>query len=71
MSREDILQYLDVDNAALDALLTELEGQGLVKLYRTKKGIGLAKATYDGLKKAYPKEYYRWFPTWIDEKRIF
>ena len=36
-----------------------------------KKGIGLAKATYDGLKRAFPKEYYRWFPKWVDENRKF
>jgi len=42
-----------------------------VKLYRSKKGIELAKATYEGLNKAHPLEYYRWFPSWVDESRIF
>lgn len=71
MAREDLLQCLDIDDDDADRFLTELEKEGLVKLYRTKKGIMLAKATYDGLKKARPKEYYRWFPNWADEKRIF
>ncbi len=36
--------------------------------YRTKKGIELAKATYEGLDRAHPKEYYRWFPGWIKDR---
>jgi hypothetical protein len=71
MSRGDIAQYLDVDDARLDSLLEELEKKGFAKLYRTKKGISLAKATYDGLSKAHPKEYYRWFPAWVTQDRRF
>jgi alkylation response protein AidB-like acyl-CoA dehydrogenase len=71
MSRDDIMQYLDVDDDLLDALLTALEKKGLAKLYRTKKGIMLAKATYDGLSQAHPKEYYRWYPGWVTQDRRF
>jgi alkylation response protein AidB-like acyl-CoA dehydrogenase len=71
MSREDITQYLDADDTRLDELLTTLEAKGLVKLYRTKKGITLAKATYEGLSHAHPKEYYRWFPAWANQDSIF
>ena len=71
MSRDDITQYFDEDGVRLDSLLEELEKKGLANLYRTKKGISLAKATYDGLKKAHPKEYYRWFPAWVTEDRRF
>ena len=56
---------------ASDEALAGLEARGLVKLYRTKKGISLAKATYEGLKQAHPKEYYRWYPAWAGEDRIF
>ena len=71
MSLEDIAQYFESDNPRLGSLLTELEKKGFARLYRTKKGISLAKATYDGLKKAHPKEYYKWFPEWMTEDRIF
>jgi hypothetical protein len=73
MSREDILEQYDTDDATLDDLLTSLEKQGLAKLYRKGKGIELAKATYDGLDRAHPPEYYRWFPEWITrgKDRIF
>ena len=71
MSLDDIGQYLEADEGSLGSLLTDLETKGLAKLYRTKKGISLAKATYDGLKKAHPKEYYKWFPGWMTEDRRF
>ena len=71
MSREDIMEAFDVDEATLDGLLTSLESQGLAALYRTKKNIALAKATYNGLDKAHPPEYYRWYPPWADKDRIF
>jgi alkylation response protein AidB-like acyl-CoA dehydrogenase len=71
MSREDIKDCFDADDARLDELLGALEKQGLAKLYRTKKGIELVKATYDGLNKAHPPEYYRWFPSWVTEDRRF
>ena len=71
MSREDIKEVFDVDDAKLDEVLLALEDKGLVKLYRGKKGIALAKATYEGLSKAYPLEYYKWFPSWIKQENIF
>ena len=71
MSREDLKEYFDISDAGLDEVLTALESKGLTKLYRTKKGITLAKATYEGLNRAHPKEYYRWFPTWASQDRIF
>ncbi len=71
MSREDIKESFEVDNARLDELLLSLERKGLVKLYRDKKGIALSKATYDGLKKANPPEYYQWFPHWVKKDDVF
>jgi len=71
MSREDIKEYFDVDDDKLDEVLIAMESKKLVKLNRDKKGIALAKATYEGLKKAFPLEHYRWFPSWIQEDYIF
>ena len=71
MSREDIRDFFDTDDAGLDEILSALEKKGLAKLYRTKKGIELVKATYEGLNKAHPPEYYRWFPSWVTEDRRF
>ena len=71
MSLADLKEAFDVEEGRLEALLSALESEGLVKLYRTKKGIELAKATYEGLSKAYPPEYYRWYPSWATKDRIF
>jgi alkylation response protein AidB-like acyl-CoA dehydrogenase len=71
MTIEDLMDHFDCNTAELDKILTTLEQKKLVKLLRSKNGIQLAKATYEGLKKANPLEYYRWFPSWVDEKRKF
>ena len=71
MSREDIKEHFEVDDEPLDELLMALETKGFVKLNRDKKGIALAKATYDGLNKAFPLEHYKWFPNWVGEDRTF
>ncbi|MBW1801057.1 MAG: acyl-CoA/acyl-ACP dehydrogenase [Deltaproteobacteria bacterium] len=71
MALEDIMQFFDVENDKLEQCLLSLEEEGLVKLYRDKKGIALAKATYEGLNRAYPLEHYQWFPDWVTEENIF
>ena len=71
MSRADLKESFEVEDAKLDEVLLALERKGWVKLYRDKKGINLSKATYDGLKEANPLEYYRWFPSWVKEDNIF
>jgi alkylation response protein AidB-like acyl-CoA dehydrogenase len=71
MSLDDIKELFDVEEAKLGDILHSLEKKGLVRLFRDRKGIALVKATYDGLKEAYPQEYYRWFPPWVKENNIF
>lgn len=71
MSVADMREHFDAEKGRLEEVLLALENEGLVKLYRSKKGIELAKATYDGLNKAHPAEYYRWYPSWITKDRIF
>ncbi|MCF8062233.1 MAG: acyl-CoA/acyl-ACP dehydrogenase [Deltaproteobacteria bacterium] len=71
MSREDLKDIFSVEDEALDRTLCALEEEGLVKICRDKKGIALAKATYDGLRRAFPADHYRWFPSWVGERRPF
>jgi|GEM_PF-1506574 len=59
MSIEDIKEYFDVSDEKLEKVLVSLEKKGLVKPGRAKKGIQLARATYDGLNMAPPPEYYQ------------
>jgi alkylation response protein AidB-like acyl-CoA dehydrogenase len=71
MSRDDLKTFFDVEDGRLDEILMGLERKGLVKLIRDRKGIALAKATYDGLSHANPSEHYQWFPSWIHEENVF
>jgi len=71
MSLDDLKNYFNTEDQNLDQLLLALEEKGFVKLYRKKKQIQMVKATHEGLKKAHPPEYYRWFPSWVMEENIF
>ena len=71
MNREDLKGHFDVSDEELDRVMESLEQKKLVKLYRGRRGIELAKATYEGLGKANPPEYYRWFPWWVKEENKF
>jgi len=71
MSREDLKEQFDVEDEELDQVLLSLEEKKLAKLYRKRGIIVLAKATYEGLKKANPQEYYRWFPPRVRKEDIF
>ncbi len=53
MSMADMREYFDVEKGRIEEVLLSLEKKGLAKIYRTKKGIELAKATYDGLNRAH------------------
>ncbi|MFQ6064367.1 MAG: acyl-CoA dehydrogenase family protein [Candidatus Bathyarchaeia archaeon] len=71
MSRDDVKEWMSVEDEKLDRLLLSLEGKGLAKLYRDRRGkIALARATYKGLRKAKPLEYYQWFPSWIEKETL-
>ena len=73
MSRNDMKEILTkATDEQLDKMLVALEAEGLVHLYRDRRGtILLAKATYKGLKEANPLEHYKWFPEWIKKQKLF
>jgi alkylation response protein AidB-like acyl-CoA dehydrogenase len=73
MTRDDMKERLkDANDEQVDKLLGNLETGGLVKLYRDNRGtITLAKATYNGLRKAGPFEMYKWYPDWLSKNFIF
>jgi len=69
---EELSQISGIALAELEACLESLESQKLVAIHRTSKGISMAKATYEGLRKAYPAEHYRKYPDFVDlEKEVF
>ena len=73
MTMDDLRWYIDDSAADMQGPLEELEKDALIMTLRNKKtgAIELAKANYDGLKKANPKEHYRWFPDWVSDDRKF
>ncbi len=72
MSRDDLMRYLKGTDEELDEVLLELEEKELAVLNRDRRGIiKLANATYAGLKKAYPLEYYQYYPEWVNRDEIF
>ncbi|MHA1649277.1 MAG: acyl-CoA dehydrogenase family protein [Candidatus Helarchaeota archaeon] len=69
MTPDDIRRTIKGKKKAINEVLEELEKDKLIVTLRhprTQK-ILLAKANYEGLRKAYPKEYYRWYPDWVKE----
>ena len=72
MTMDDIKEQLDIGDEDLSQYLLSLQGKGLTNLFRDKRGtITLARATYDGLARANPLEYYKYIPSWADEKDLF
>jgi hypothetical protein len=73
MSREDVKERLTLaDEQKLNEILENLELKDLVVLYRdSKKMIVLAKATYEGLRKAVPSEKLKWYPEWLSKDFVF
>ena len=72
MTMQDIKFQLDISDEDLNKYLVALEKKGLASLYRDRRGaVKLAAATYKGLSRANPLEYYRHIPSWVYQKDIF
>lgn len=72
MSMDDIRFLTGGERKRIEEVLSILEEKKLAKVYRDRRGrVSLAKATYEGLRKANPPEYYRWFPGWFAKEDIF
>ncbi|MRR15734.1 MAG: acyl-CoA dehydrogenase [Deltaproteobacteria bacterium] len=71
MTLEDIREWIDIDEAQLVKYLEALEKSGAVGLYRSRKGISLARITLSGLQKIHPPEYYRRIPGWVNPDDMF
>ncbi|MBD3227894.1 MAG: acyl-CoA dehydrogenase [Candidatus Lokiarchaeota archaeon] len=68
MTDQDLRDLTNWKRSGIREMAEKLEEEGLVVTYRDRKGkVKMVKATYKGLDKANPKEYYRWFPPWAKE----
>ena len=72
MTPDDVREDIGGGRSELRKIFETLEEQGLIVTHRDRAGkIALVKATYDGLQKSFPKEYYRWFPDWYENADKF
>jgi len=72
MIREELKEDTGLDDDRLDEALLSLEEKKLVDIYRDRRGVfRLVKATYAGLERVRPIDYFRWYPDWIREDEVF
>ncbi|MFX0043660.1 MAG: acyl-CoA dehydrogenase family protein [Candidatus Hodarchaeota archaeon] len=68
MTPDDVREDIGGSRSAIKNIFESLEKQKLIVIHRDRQGkIVLVKATYLGLQKAFPKEYYQWFPEWYND----
>jgi hypothetical protein len=66
---DEILENLEITREDLNACLVALEADNHVALHRRRGTILLAKATYDGLRLAKPREFYLKVRDFVDRER--
>ncbi|MCK4688456.1 MAG: acyl-CoA/acyl-ACP dehydrogenase [Candidatus Lokiarchaeota archaeon] len=72
MTPDDVREDIGGSRSAIRNIFESLEKKNLIVTHRDRQGkIVLVKATYVGLQKAFPKEYYQWFPDWYDDSDKF
>ncbi len=72
MTPDDVREDIGGSRSNIRRTFEALEEKKLIVTNKDRQGkIALVKATYAGLKKAFPKEYYQWFPDWYAEADKF
>ena len=72
MTPDEIREDIGGSKTEIKSIIEKLESEKLVVTHKDKNGkLALVKASYDGLQKAFPKEYYQWFPNWYEDADKF
>ncbi len=72
MTPDDVREDIGGSRSDIRKILESLEQQGMIVSSRDRNGkLILIKATYKGLQKSFPKEYYQWFPSWYKDSDKF
>ncbi len=72
MTPDDVRDDIGGSRSALRKVFESLEEKKLIVTHKDRQGkIELVKASYTGLQKAFPAEYYQWFPDWYDDADKF
>jgi alkylation response protein AidB-like acyl-CoA dehydrogenase len=72
MTPDDVREDIGGSRSEIKNIIEKLESENLVVTHKDKNGkLTLVKASYDGIQKAFPKEYYQWFPNWYEDADKF
>ncbi|MFW9937920.1 MAG: acyl-CoA dehydrogenase family protein [Candidatus Thorarchaeota archaeon] len=72
MTPDDVREDIGGSRSEIRKIFESLIEKKLIVAHRDRQNkIVLVKATYKGLQKAYPKEYYQWFPEWYEDSDKF
>ncbi len=72
MTPDDVRYDIGGSRGTILEIFNTLAEKELIVTHHDRAGkVSLVKATYDGLRKAFPKEYYRWFPDWYPDSEKF
>jgi len=72
MTPEDVREDIGGSRSEIRKIFESLIEQNLIVAHRDRQDkIVLVKATYRGLQRAFPKEYYQWYPEWYEDSDKF
>ena len=72
MTPDDVREDIGGSRSQIKRTFKALEEKKLIVTHRDRQDkIVLVKATYDGIKNAFPLEYYQWYPDWYDDADKF
>jgi len=72
MTMQDLCERLNVSDEDLHTYLQKLDKMGLANLHKNRRGeVTLVRATFQGISKANPQDYYKYFPSWVDQNDMF
>lgn len=72
MTPDDVREDIGGSRSEIKKIFESLIEKKLIVAHRDRQNkIVLVKATYKGLQKAFPKEYYQWFPEWYEDSDKF
>jgi len=72
MTPDDVREDIGGSRSAIRKVFESLEEKKLIVTHKDRQGkIVLVKANYKGLQKAFPIDYYKWFPSWYEDSDKF
>ena len=72
MTPDDVREDIGGSRSAIRKTFESLVEKKLLAVHKDRQGkIVLVKANYEGLQKAFPASYYRWFPDWYEDSDKF